>query len=111
MNVSLGPMVHRFDRDRIAQYVVGGIWLTRNWRRLARGAVRSPELRIIECRSLGGRQALWIVGYRRQRLLVGSSPAGITLVSELPDASADEPLATPAPDFAEAFRQVLGRRA
>jgi len=27
MNVSLGPRLHRIDRDRIAQVVVGGIWL------------------------------------------------------------------------------------
>lgn len=27
MNVSLGPKLHRFERDRIAQYIVGGIWL------------------------------------------------------------------------------------
>ena len=27
MNVSLGPKLHRFERDRIAQDIVGGIWL------------------------------------------------------------------------------------
>jgi hypothetical protein len=27
MNVSLGPRLHRIDRDRIAPLVVGGIWL------------------------------------------------------------------------------------
>ncbi len=86
---------------------LGGIWLSRNWRRVVRSKGRSPELRIVEMKSMGGRQALWIVAHRRQRLLVGSSPAGLTLLTELPDAETNEPEPAPAMDFAEALRMIL----
>jgi flagellar biogenesis protein FliO len=88
----------------------GGVWLARNWQRVVQRQVRSPDLRVLEVKSLGGRQALWIIGYRRQRLLVASSPAGVTLLSQLPEAAPEESTSVPVVDFAEAFRQVLGRR-
>ena len=71
---------------------LGGAWLFRNWQRLAlkRGG-RPAQLQIIETRSLGGRHALYVVGYQQQRLLLASSPAGVTLVSHLPGADAPEP--------------------
>jgi len=50
-----------------------------------------------------------VVGYQQQRMLLASSPAGVTLVSHLP--AADEEKA-PAPikmSFADAFQQVLTR--
>lgn len=91
---------------------LGSVWLFRNWRSVTAKRLGSPELRIVEVKSLGSRQALWVVGYRRQRLLLGSSPAGMTLLTELPDAETDE--AAPAPpvtvDFAVAFRQLLNPR-
>jgi flagellar biogenesis protein FliO len=87
----------------------GGIWLARNWQRIVARQVRAPELRVLEVKSLGGRQALWIVGYRQQRQLLASSPAGVTLLTELPLAPADEGAPAAAVDFAEAFKQVLGR--
>jgi flagellar biogenesis protein FliO len=88
----------------------GGIWCARNWHRFIARQVRAPELKVLEVKSLGGRQALWIVGYRQQRLLVASSPSGVTLLTELPLAPAGEESPAPAVDFAEAFKQVLGRR-
>ncbi|MBX3747527.1 MAG: flagellar biosynthetic protein FliO [Verrucomicrobiae bacterium] len=91
---------------------LGGVWLVRNWQRLSAGRAGRPDLKVIEMRSLGARQALWVVGYRQQRMLVASSPSGVSLLTHLPEAGQDEVVPTaPSLDFQEAFRQVLGRRA
>jgi flagellar biogenesis protein FliO len=91
----------------------GGIWLFRNWQRLALRKGGAPRLNVIEVRSLGQRQALYVVGYDQQRMLLASSPAGVTLVSHLPAAEEGEAAAAvvPAPSFAEAFQQVFQRKA
>ena len=89
---------------------LGGVWLVRNWPRLLSRPVRSPDLQVIECRPLGGRQALWVVGYRQQRLLVASSPGGITLLTHLPEAGESEAATAPRADFAAAFQHLLGHR-
>lgn len=92
---------------------LGGVWLFKNWQRfgLRRGAL--PKLNVLEVKSLGQRQAIYVVGYEQQRFLLASSPAGITLVSHLPEAAAEEaqtaPLATRL-SFAEAFQHVLARK-
>lgn len=89
----------------------GGVWLVRHWRRLAPGAVAAPDLRVLEVKSLGVRQSLMVVGYRKQRLLLATAPTGVTLLTHLAEADADEESGVPRPDFAGAFQEVLGRRA
>ena len=88
-----------------------GVWLFKNWQRLAvrRGAL--PKLNVLEVKSLGQRQAIYVVAYEQQRMLLASSPAGVTLLSHLPEAGEEEKTA-PAPrlSFAEAFHQVLARK-
>jgi flagellar biogenesis protein FliO len=69
---------------------LGGVWLYRNWQRLALPRGGRPKLNIIETRPLGGRQALYVVGYEQGRFLIASSPAGVSLLSHLPDATAGE---------------------
>ena len=92
---------------------LGGVWLFRNWQRLSLRKSGSPRLNVIEVRSLGQRQALYVVGYEQQRMLLASSPNGVTLVSHLPEA-AETPVAAEAPaprlSFAEAFQQVISRK-
>ena len=70
-------------------------------------------------KSLGQRQALFVVGYEKQRMLVATSPAGVSLLSHLPEAEPDEKTVTaeatekvPAPrlSFAEAFQHVLSAK-
>lgn len=89
-----------------------GVWVFKNWRRVAR--VRSHhKLNVIEARSLGPRQGIYVVGYEEQRFLIAASPAGIALVSNLPEASADEAVPEPngAPaSFAQVLHSVLGRK-
>lgn len=95
---------------------LGAIWLVRNGRRWVGRPGKAPDLRVLEVRSLGARQALVVVGYRRQRLLLSSTPAGITLIAALPDAGVEESIEEPFParaagvDFAEIFRDLLSRR-
>lgn len=66
---------------------------------------------MIEVKSLGQRQAIYVVGYQQQRMLVASSPAGVTLLSHLPSAGEAEKTAPAANlSFAEALRHVLSQR-
>ena len=93
---------------------LGGAWFFKNWQRLALQRGRQPKLNILETRSLGARQAVFVVAYERQRFLVATSPAGVNLLSHLPDTetaeaeSAEKP-AAPMP-FAQALAQVLKRK-
>lgn len=88
-----------------------GVWLFRNWQRFALRKGGVPRLSVVEMKSLGQRQAIYVVGYEQQRILLASSPAGVTLLTHLP-ASEEEPSSEPVrqPSFAEAFRQVLTRK-
>ncbi len=87
----------------------GGVWCFRNWQRLTLQRGRPPKLNVLEVKSLGARQALYVVAYEQQRLLLASSPHGLTLVSHLPAAAAGEP--EPAViSFREAMQQALGRK-
>jgi flagellar biogenesis protein FliO len=90
---------------------LGGVWLFRNWQRFNLRKGGAPKLNVIEVRSLGQRHALYVVGYDQQRMLLASSPAGVTLVSHLPTAEEGEAAAAvPQPSFAEAFQQVFQRK-
>jgi flagellar biogenesis protein FliO len=87
-----------------------GAWLFKNWQRLAlrRGAL--PKLNVLEVKSLGPRQAIYIVAYEQQRMLLASSPAGIALLSHLPEADEEKTAPVTRLSFAEAFHQVLARK-
>jgi flagellar biogenesis protein FliO len=88
----------------------GGVWLFKNWQRLAVQRGRAPKLNVLETRSLGGRHAVYVVGYEQERFLIAASSNGVTLLSHLP-AAGNEPDAetktSPAPSFSEALKQVL----
>lgn len=90
---------------------LAGAWLFRNWQRLSVRKGAAPRLNVIEVKSLGQRHAIYVVGYEQQRMLLASSPGGVTLLSHLPSAEEQSAAApAPQPSFAEAFRQVLSRK-
>ncbi|MDR3459493.1 MAG: flagellar biosynthetic protein FliO [Verrucomicrobiae bacterium] len=94
---------------------LGGVWLFKNWQRLACKRGQQPKLNVLESRSLGARQGVCVLGYDKQRFLIATSPAGVTLLSHLPDAEAGETIApTEAPSgpmpFAQALANVLKRK-
>ena len=62
----------------------GGVWCFRNWQRLLAGRRPSSKLQILEVKALGNRQALYLVTVEGQKLLLGSSPAGLTSLCNLP---------------------------
>ena len=84
---------------------LAGVWLFRNWQRLTLQRGRPSQLQILEMKALGGKHALYVVGYQQQRLLLASSPSGVALVSHLPAADATE--VEPAKLSSENFVQVL----
>jgi flagellar biogenesis protein FliO len=93
---------------------LSGAWLFKNWQRLALQRGHQPKLNILETRSLGARQAVFVIGYEKQRFLVATSPAGVNLLSHLPDsekAEADPAEKTTGPmPFAQALAQVLKKK-
>jgi flagellar biogenesis protein FliO len=93
----------------------GGVWLFRNWQRTLAGKGKAPKLNILETKSLGQRHALYVVGYEQQRLLIAASPAGVAMLTTLPEAGPGvaEIKSTVAskPSFTEALRLALqGKR-
>jgi flagellar biogenesis protein FliO len=93
---------------------LGGAWLFKNWQRLAIQRGRQPKLNVLETRSLGARQAVFVVAYERQRFLVATSTAGVNLLSHLPDAEAGEIESAEKPggpmSFGQALAQVLKKK-
>jgi flagellar biogenesis protein FliO len=93
---------------------LGGAWLFKNWQRLSIQRGSRPKLNILETRSLGARQAVFVVAYERQRFLVATSTAGVNLLSHLPDAEAGEIESTEKPagpmSFGQALAQVLKKK-
>jgi len=89
----------------------GGVWLFKNSQRALGRSRGGSQLHVLEVKSLGNRQTVYVVGYGRQRMLIGSSPAGISLVSQLPEATEAEPVATPlGGSFADTLQKVLSRK-
>ncbi len=90
---------------------LGGVWLFKNWQRLALQKNGAAKLNLIEVKSLGQRQAIYVVGYQQQRMLLASTPAGITLLSHLPPAGeAEKAVPVTNLSFAEALQHVLSRK-
>jgi flagellar biogenesis protein FliO len=89
---------------------LGAVWLFRNWQRLVLRRVGAPRLNVFETRSLGGRHALYVVGYEQERFLVAASPAGVHLVSHLQPSSQEgleTAVAAPA-SFSQNLARLLG---
>lgn len=109
----LGPFIRMLGALAL---VLAGLWGVQWFFRQQQGALNAKggaRLNVLEVRSLGQRQALYVVGYERQRLLVASSPQGVSLLTQLPEATGDAavpPPGTPVVPFSEALAQVLGRR-
>ena len=99
---------------RVLGLFLGGVWLFKNWQRLAIARNRQPKLNVLESRSLGARQAVFVVGYEKQRFLVATSPAGVNLLSHLPDADVAEAETVEKPgapmSFGQALAHVLKRK-
>jgi flagellar biogenesis protein FliO len=89
---------------------LGGVWLFKNWKRLAVQRGCAPKLNILETRSLGGRHSVSVIGYEQERFLIATSPTGVNLLSHLPNAAENDepaPEKTTPPSFAQALTRVL----
>lgn len=93
---------------------LGGVWLFKNWQRVTLHRGRAAQLQILEMKALGGKHALYVVGYQQQRLLLASSPGGVSLLSHLPEEDG-VPGTVPAPaapavesaSFVQALQQAV----
>jgi flagellar biogenesis protein FliO len=88
---------------------LAGVWLFKNWQRLALHRGRPAQLQVVEMKHLGGKHALYVVAYQQQRLLLASSPNGVSLVSHLPpgDPAEVEPPAVSSPSFVQVLQQAV----
>jgi flagellar biosynthetic protein FliO len=94
----------------IALFFVGA-WLIRNMHRFKNKGMNERKLQVLEGKSIGPRQAIYVVAYEEQRLLIGSTAQGITLLTHLPEGApqpAGERIVTVS--FGEALLQALGRK-
>lgn len=89
-----------------------GAWIFRNMHRFKAAGANQRKLQVLEGKSLGPRQAVYVVAYEEQRLLIGASAQGLTLLTHLPEGAA-QPVAeqriVPV-SFGEALMQALGRK-
>jgi flagellar biogenesis protein FliO len=89
----------------------GGAWLFRNMHRFRKTTSPARKLQVLEAKSLGARQAIYVVAFEQQRMLVGSSAQGLTLLTHLPDGEAQTETERIVPvSFGEALMQALGRK-
>jgi len=85
---------------------LAGAWLYRNWQRVSLRRGRALQLSVLEVKSLGQRQALYLIGYQDQRLLLASGPTGMSLLCHLPAEDEAEPTPDFGPDLDHALRKV-----
>jgi flagellar biosynthetic protein FliO len=92
---------------------LGAVWLLKNWQRLMVQRSRAPKLNVLEVRSLGSRQSLYVVAYEQERFLLASSPNGVNLITQLPPSDGEktgDELAAARPTFAQALSEVLKKK-
>ena len=96
---------------------LAGVWLFKNWQRLIQRRGGTSQLQILERRALGNRQVLYVISCQQQRLLLASSPSGVTLVSHLPPgeepaeiSEAPAPANIASPTFVHALQQAIQKK-
>lgn len=67
-----------------------GAWCFRKSRLFSLYRTGPAQLRILETRSLGYRNSLFVVGYQDRRYLLAASSTHVNLVSQLPDAEGED---------------------
>jgi flagellar protein FliO/FliZ len=92
-------------------------WLFRNMHRFKGAGTSQRKLQVLEAKSLGPRQAVYVVAYEQQRLLIGASAQGLTLLTHLPEGAPQAQIASQSDaqrivpvSFGEALMQALGRK-
>ena len=89
---------------------LGAVWLFRNWQRLTLNRGRPSKLNVLEVRALGQRHAIYVIGYQQQRVLLGTSPAGVALLSHLPDDDSPPEAQPRAATFGEIWQHLRERK-
>ena len=86
-------------------------WLFRNTHRFKGGSTAHRKLQVLEAKSLGPRQSIYVVGYEQQRLLIGATAQGLTLLTHLPEGPTQTETQAVVPvSFGDALMHALGRK-
>lgn len=74
-------------------FVIGlfliGAYFFKNWKGFVVKEGRKSQLKIIEVKHIGNRQALFVIGHNKKRMLVGVTQTNINLICQLPDEDED----------------------
>lgn len=89
---------------------MGFIWMWKRWQRLGGHRSVHRKLEVLESRPLGNRQSLCVVGYEGRRLLLALSPSGVTLLTQLPDATEDRESKAESIANLDSFSEILCTR-
>ena len=90
---------------------LSAIWLFKNWQKITVRGGQVQNLRVLEVKSLGPRNTVYVIGYQRERLLLSSSPTGVNLIAHLPEGDASETSNSTVPvSFAQALVQTLSHK-
>ncbi len=89
---------------------LAAVWLFRNWQRLTLNRGRPSKLNVLEVRALGQRHAIYVIGYQQQRILLGTSPGGVSLLSHLPDDDSPPEAQPRAATFSEIWQHLRERK-
>ena len=89
---------------------LGAVYIFRNWQRLTINRGRPAKLNVLEVRPLGQRHAIYVIAYQQQRVLVATSPAGVSLLSHLPDDETPPGPEPRPPSFAEVWQNLRERK-
>ena len=89
---------------------LGAVWIFRNWQRLTLNRGRPSKLNVLEVRALGQRHAIYVIGYQQQRILLGTSPGGVSLLSHLPDDDSPPEAQPRAATFSEIWQHLRERK-
>jgi flagellar biogenesis protein FliO len=96
--------------------ILMGTWAFKNKEKFTGRHIRQSKLQVLETKSLGARHSLCVVAYDNQRILISTSPTGVSMLTHLPEATREElhtevqtPVAVRAttPTFTDAFAQAL----
>src|SRR5262245_4283322 len=73
----------------VISLLMAGVWAFKSRERFVGGRARNAKLRVLETRSLGARHSICVVAYEQQRILLSTSPTGVSMLTHLPEASLD----------------------
>ena len=96
----------------VALIFISVIVLKRIMRSRMQQVNRGAQIKIMERRPINQKTSLYLINIAGKVVMIGESPAGLNLITELPDVEIEEePLPAPPTPFASKLRSLMRRNA